>query len=128
MNEKKDEPTIDFYDKDYVLKTDFYMHLCVVNSINAMSHALVREGKILDAYSVIRVNCYLLEKLAWSGGLLNDNDDDYKAYLLSEREKLIKDGLRDDEPIFKALVALAKIAYIQKKIESLSPMYNTLQL
>lgn len=127
MSETKQPQEVD-YSKENILRTDFYMHLCIVNSINAMSNALFKEGKILDAYSVIRVNCYILEKLAWAGGILNDDDSNYLAYLNEEKRKLLADGLKEDDPIFKPLLALAKIAYVQRILEKSTPLYQEVEL
>lgn len=134
MNDDDYKVGVDDFDPLQMLNPHYYIHLCFVNAITSVNRMLVKEGRLLDAYVAIRVNCYIAEKLAWSCNLISPKakgvgaEANYKRFLRKEQKRLLSEGLNVDDPLFRALLSLSKLAYIQKVVVANSPMIDDLHV
>ncbi len=91
----------------------WYIHKCISAMIEAPINA-IENGKMADGYATIRLASFFARKFAWAGGII-DNDAELDAYVSGERDKLLAEGYSESDDIFKVLIAVAVVAFIQKR-------------
>lgn len=107
-------------DSELILSTDYYQHKAIMIGIEAPYKAL-EAGNFKDGLTSVQLAAFLLEKLAWSNGVIEDDDQDLAVAVEKEKKKIMAENLSLDSDTAKTRISYAKIASILKKIEENKP-------
>jgi len=100
------------YDAEVVLNPDFYLHICIMQAINAPHRALQR-GQAKDGLISLIVAVDQLEKIAKAAGKIKP--EDFEKY--KEEVKKFESQLNErDEFLKRAMIANYKLELLLKLI------------